>query len=54
MDASGASEDELKNVADDLGKMIRENQYLNDELQRSGRSSDRAAFELKQVTDLLF
>ena len=42
-----AQEAELAATADDLRKMIRENQVLNEELQRSGEAADQLAHELQ-------
>lgn len=47
--SSKASEEELANVADDLGKMIKENQFLNDELQKGARHAERSQREVRQL-----
>ena len=46
--AQRVSEEELGAVTDDLGKMIRENQFLNEELQRSGRQGERTQAEMRR------
>ena len=40
-----SDQEELANVTDDLSKMIRENQLLNEELQKLGRQAERASLE---------
>ena len=44
-----AHEAELAVTSDDLRKMIRENQILNEELQRAGSDADRLQQELAQA-----
>ena len=44
-----ANEAELAATTDDLNKMIRENQYLNEELQRGAREKERLQADLRRV-----